>query len=88
MRSEGSALRAICWQELTARINAARDLRQVLSRDQACLTASFADAAAGYFSDVEEGKRAVNPDALGHRKASNCMEVREEGDAGTSDREN
>lgn len=41
--NEGTALKAIAWPELTARINAARDLRSVLRRDSACMMASFTE---------------------------------------------
>ena len=58
VQAEGTALRAIAWSDLTARINAARDLRRVLRRDNACLMASFTDAAAGYFSSVDSRDRA------------------------------
>ena len=86
-QGDATALRAIGWGELTARINAARDLRQVLRRDNSYFVASFGDAAAGFFSSHEESKRAVNPDALGHRKAIRRMDVDIDGDAATGDRE-
>lgn len=86
-QAEGTALRAIGWGELTARINAARDLRHVLNRDSATFVASFGDAAAGFFTEPEDGKEAVNLDALGHRKSTQRMDVDSKGDAATSDRE-
>ena len=73
------ALRAIGWTELTARINAARDLRQILRSDTTLMTASFGDAAAGYFASVDQGKRAVNPDALEGSKIRQAMELVSEG---------
>ncbi|QIG54290.1 hypothetical protein G6N82_09150 [Altererythrobacter sp. BO-6] len=85
--SQGKALRAFGWHELTARINAARDLRQVLREDTCLLTASFGDAAAGYFSGSGQGKRSVNPDALGAGKACDGMEPGSQGEAATGDRE-
>ncbi|WFL78739.1 hypothetical protein P7228_06655 [Altererythrobacter arenosus] len=84
---DGTALRAIGWSELTARINAARDLRQVLRRDSATFVASFGDAAAGFFAELGDGKQAVNLDALGHCKSTRRMDVDSEGDAATGDRE-
>lgn len=69
-----SALRAIGWHELTARISAARDLRQQLMKDSSMATASFGDAAAGYFGSGDEYKRDVNPNALGARKACDLIE--------------
>ena len=86
-RREGTALRAIGWAELAARINAANDLREVLRRDNTAFIASFSDAAAGYFATANEGKRDVNPDALCDRKSSELMGVDTEGDPTTGDRE-
>lgn len=86
-RPRGKALRAFGWHELTARINAARDLREVLRQDSCLLTASFGDAAAGYFSKGEEGKRPVNPDALEGRKSCHGTEIFAESDANEGDRE-
>lgn len=84
---EGGALRAIGWPELAARINAARDLRMLLRRDRAFMSASFADAAAGYFAGLEDGKPAVNPDGLSHRKPCDCMAGEADREAQTGDRE-
>lgn len=86
-RGEGTALRAIGWPELAARINAARDLREVLQRDNATFIASFADAAAGYFATLDEGKPGVNPNALCDRKSSLDTDVKAEGDQKTGNRE-
>jgi len=72
--SGGGALRLIEWTELTARLNAARDLRLVLRRDThgniEAAGGSFADAAASYFRTREEEERDVNPVALEHFKGS------------------
>jgi hypothetical protein len=64
----GGALRAIEWRELTARLNAARELRREL-RQEAILCAgasgaTFGDAAARFFSNPGDGERPVNPDTL------------------------
>ena len=56
----GRALHAVGWSDLTARINAARDLRELLKQDVVLGAASFTDAAAGYFVPEVDGKRAVN----------------------------
>ena len=85
--SQGKALRAFGWPELTARINAARDLRRVLHEDSMLTSASFADAAAGYFSNLGQSKPDVNPSALGGRKACDGMEFSVEVEAATDDRE-
>lgn len=61
---ERRALRAFGWSELTARIDAARDLRRVLRNDALVEASSFADAAGGYFVSEGNSKRRVNPNAL------------------------
>ncbi len=70
----GDVLRMMDWNELTARLNAARDVRHVLQRDATrTIEASagcFADAAARYFRTKEEGERSVNPVALEQSKGS------------------
>ena len=83
----GKALRAFGWPELTARINAARDLRRVLERDSFLTTASFSDAAAGFFSSGDQGKPDVNSHALTGRKACEHMEIFVDGETATGDRE-
>lgn len=87
----GDALRAIEWSELTARLNAARDLRRVLRRDSRmnidATASSFGDAAATYFQLLGESERAVNPDALGGSKASCAMTSRPNGNAQQAMRE-
>ena len=80
-----AALRAIGWHELTARINAARDLRRELNRDSAMMTASFSDAAAGYFANSAQSKRDVNPYALGPGKACDAMDAVDGCDVSTRD---
>ena len=70
----GGPLRAIEWAELTGRLLAARDFRQVLkSESQRTIGDSahdFADAAARYFRTKEESQSNFNPVALEHRKGS------------------
>jgi hypothetical protein len=85
----GDALRAIEWGELTARLNAARDLRREL-REEAILCAGasgarFGDAAAGFFKMLGDGERPVNPDALEGCKSSNCMIPEDTGAADRGD---
>ncbi|MEM7665472.1 MAG: hypothetical protein AAF250_06405 [Pseudomonadota bacterium] len=85
----GDALRAIEWNELTARLNAARDLRRVLRRDARIniegTAASFGDAAATYFQSLEHGERPVNPVALEASKASPGITHETKGNAATGD---
>lgn len=70
-------LRSIEWTELTARLTAARDLRQLLRDDLSAKSGDaelgFADAAAQFFRTNDEGERCVNPTALEARKASSGM---------------
>jgi hypothetical protein len=71
-RRGGDAMRALEWSELTARLNAARDLRLLLrSEAQApieAVAASFGDAAASYFALLDDGEPELNHDALGQLK--------------------
>jgi hypothetical protein len=72
-RRAGDALRAVEWSEITARLNAARDLRLLLRNESQApieaVAASFGDAAASYFALLEDSEPHVNPDALGQPKA-------------------
>ena len=85
----GDALRAIEWTELTARLNAARDLRRELRRDALLCAgssgASFGDAAESFFKGVGYSERPVNPDALEGRKALSRNVFEREGNAATGD---
>ncbi len=72
-RRSGGALRAVEWSELTARLNAARDLRLLLRTEgQApieAVAASFGDAAASYFAMLDDGELGISHGALGQSKA-------------------
>jgi len=72
-RRGGDALRALEWSELTARLNAARDLRLLLRTESQApieaVAASFGDAAASYFALLDDDEPGVNPDALAQSKA-------------------
>jgi hypothetical protein len=72
VRRAGEALRAMEWSELTARLNAARDLRMLLRTQSHApiesAAASFGDAAASYFALLEDDEPDFNPDALGQSK--------------------
>lgn len=71
-RRGGDALRALEWSELTARLNAARDLRNLLRSDSLApieaAAASFGDAAASYFALLDHDEPDFNLDALGQWK--------------------
>lgn len=60
-------LRPLDWSELVARLAAARDLRDVLSRP-AMVAGSFVGQARGGLARAGNGERAVNLDALGRGK--------------------
>ncbi|MEM7702490.1 MAG: hypothetical protein AAF251_11180 [Pseudomonadota bacterium] len=85
----GDALRALAWSELTARLNAARELRREL-RQEAILCAgasgaTFGDAAASFFKTFGEGQRPVNPEALEGCKASSGNDFETSGVAAKGD---
>lgn len=75
---QGTALRAFAWSELTARLDAARELRRELRREGAFGGASFADAAAAYFSSIESEKLTVNQDALSDGNSNACIDADEQ----------
>ncbi len=82
-------MRAIEWSELTARLNAARELRREL-REEAILCAgasgaTFGDAAASLFNTLGDGQRHVNPDGLEACKASRGISVDHTGVAAKGD---
>lgn len=96
-RRAGDALRAVEWSEITARLNAARDLRLLLRSESQgrieAVAASFGDAAASYFAMIDDNEPAINLDALDCSKAfdgndSACADIRHdaasEGDAATA----
>ena len=76
-RRAGDALRAVEWSELTARLNAARDLRLLLRSESQgrieAVAASFGDAAASYFAMIDDHEPAVNLDALDRSKGHDSM---------------
>lgn len=78
-RRTGDALRAVEWSEITARLNAARDLRLLMRHESQGriepVAASFGDAAASYFAMIEDSEHVVNPDALEASKAFGSMDV-------------
>ena len=85
----GGALRALEWNDVTARLGAARDLRRLMRRDSrlniAGGAASFGDAAATYFQSIGSCEPDVNLAALALGKASNGREQNPDGDAATGD---
>jgi len=73
--SDPDALRSIDWCEVTARLNAARDLRRFLHDDAKGNgnAESFSEAAARYFRTRDGNEPDVNPDALERGKGSPRM---------------
>ena len=84
---ERTAMPAFAWSELTARIDAARDLRQILRNDALVEATSFADAVGGYFLSEGNNKPPVNPKALEARKVLAHIKVAPEANAPIGDRE-
>ena len=84
VRRAGDALRAVEWSELTARLNAARDLRLLLRHEASApieaVAASFGDAAASYFALLEDNEPDVNPDGLGQLKGHGDTMARSDAD--------
>jgi len=82
-------LRKLDWNELAARLNAARDLR-VAMRDGVSATAeddrSIALNAAESF-EYGDDQRVINRDVLEARKASNAIRSKEEGYVARGDEE-
>ena len=76
-RRASEALRAVEWREITARLNAARDLRLLLRHAaQAPIevaAASFGDAAASYFALLDDDEPGVNLTSLGQSKVLGAM---------------
>ena len=85
----GNALRALEWNEITARLNAARDLRTVMRRDSRFniqgSASSFGDAAASYFEAISGCEPDVNHDVLEQGKAYQCIGDGPVGNAATGD---
>jgi hypothetical protein len=72
LRRGETALKAIEWCDLSARLEAARDLRLALRNEARRhiedTAASFSDAAAQYFRTLEQSKQPVNLAALEEHK--------------------
>jgi hypothetical protein len=74
LRRGDTALKAIEWCDLAARLEAARDLRLALRHEARRhiedTAASFSDAAAQYFRTLEQSKQPVNLGSLDDHKGS------------------
>jgi hypothetical protein len=86
-RRGDTALKAIEWCDLAARLEAARDLRLALRHEARRhiedTAASFSDAAAQYFRTLEQSKQPVNLGSLGEHKGSAPIVPDDETDTAT-----
>lgn len=85
--ADHAELRAFDWQELSARLAAARDLRSVVVHRRAARNASFDRAAAQLIAGHGNDKRPVNPKGLGHGKTPCGITPLNANDAANGDRE-
>jgi|GEM_PF-659861 len=86
-RGNGVALRAMAWEELSARLNAASELRHMLRQDSHYSVGSFGDAASGYFASLEQSKLDVNQTALSGGKSVSCIKAFDGSETSIDDRE-
>lgn len=88
VRRSEPALKAIAWSDLAARLAAARELREALRHDARGhiedTAASFSDAAAKYFRELEVSPPDVNLTALGEHKGSAPIFPERKSDAAAS----
>ena len=68
--THGALLRRIDWSELTAQLNAARELRRVLRPNSSGCEGEFADAAARFLNGRDENQTDVNLVGLEQNKGS------------------
>jgi hypothetical protein len=84
-REQGETLRLLSWEELRARLSAARDLRRTLlahnERD-----GSFAADAALHLKEFDDPIPDVNPKPLGNRKGSESKTGKTRQQASSDDR--
>lgn len=85
-------LHAFAWDELVAKLAAARDLRELFAGSRGGSLASFAPQAARALAlcesaEGEADQGCINPDALGHGKGVRANTIAAAGEAGDCDRE-
>ena len=73
--AQEAPLRRIDWSELTARLNAARDLRRVLRPNNDGCEGEFADAAARFLNGRDENQTDVNLVGLEQNKGSPRIQI-------------
>lgn len=67
-------LRPLGWQELVARLGAARDFRRVMQAESGARGGSFDHASARLLTAFEQGQRGINSFALTNRKIDQSKE--------------
>ncbi len=71
---DAGGLRGLTWNDLRARLEAARDLRAVLHDAADDQFASFDAHSARRIAALSDGKHVVNPEDLANGKGSGCIE--------------
>ena len=69
----GAALRELTWNDLRARLQAARDLQASLQCARDEHFASFDVNSARHIAGLADSKHAVNPEDLANGKGTGCM---------------
>ena len=85
--ANGESLRIPAWEELAARLTAARDLREALSRAGIACKGSFAGFAANEGQEVNGEADSINPNGLAHSKTDRGMVAAAADGAVSADRE-
>ena len=67
-------LRPLGWDELVARLGAAREFRRVMREAAGAREGSFDHGSARHLATLGEGQRGINPFALTNRKMGQSME--------------
>lgn len=84
---DSGELRPLEWSALTARLSAARDLRQLVSNRTANITGNFDRFTSGPDANLNESPHGVNPTGLGERKDNGPNVPGTASDAVSGDRE-
>jgi hypothetical protein len=79
-------LRALSWEEIIARLGAARDFRSLMERQRDAGGGSFNASSARLLAALGEGQPGINPFALTNRKMTKCNDFGVTSDAATDDR--
>ena len=79
-------LRALSWDEVVARLGAARDFRRLMDRRPQAGEGSFNPALASHLAALGDGQPGINPFALTNRKMANRIEFVVTREAASDDR--